>query len=162
MSISSVILLDKDNILGSGFEFLGEMLCSFGSGALYTIYKSRQFFVIQEVQTYSLRKTKSQLVLPLSAIDWICSSIKNGFWKNPSEGGLPKDQHSVEGEFSGEKVKVRRSMNAGVEGEMGFTILNLSRNSYISPSSRQSGIYTDQLLVDLILPAFESVVLTLK
>jgi hypothetical protein len=142
--------------LKNGFEFSGEALCLSGSGALYSVYKDKRYIVIQEEQTFSLRKTKSQLVLPISTIKWICASIKDGFWRKPSDGGLPKDQHFIDGEFDGEKIRIRRSMNAGVENEIGFTITNLSRDSYISPSSRQSGIYTDKLLFDFILPIFES------
>lgn len=157
MNISSVILIDKENLRGSGFVFLGEMLCSFGSGALYSVFKNDSYIVIQEVQTFSVRRTRSQLVLPVSAAKWIGFSIKNGFWRRPTDGGFPKDQHCIDGEFDCENIRVRRSMNAGVEGEMGFTIINLSRNSYVSPSSKQSGIYTDKLLVEFILPFFESV-----
>lgn len=140
----------------AGFDLKGEAFCPFNTHTLYSIFAGQDAIALQEDQTQSRIEIKSQLVLPKNSIDWIINTIRNGFWKKPSDGGLPKDKHFADGEFDDEKLRIRRSMNAGAEGEMGFTITNLSRNSYISPSSRQSGTYTDKLLKDFIFPAFET------
>jgi hypothetical protein len=97
MTDTNIIQLDKNNYNQAGFYFLRELFCPFDTGALYTMYTNHSLLAIQEEQTFSLRKTKSQLVVPCSAASWIINSIKKGFWKNASEGGLPKDQHVVLG-----------------------------------------------------------------
>lgn len=153
---ASVPLLDKSNCQQFGFTFIKEFFCPFATGTLFSVYRDEHHVAIQSEQTFSLRRTRAQLMLPLVAIPWIVDSIRNGFWKKPSDGGLPKNKHFVSDIFEEEELVVQRSMNAGAEGEMGFTFYNKSRQSYISPSSKQSDAYTDKLLEDDLLPVLEA------
>ena len=89
---------------------------------------------------------RGQVVIPYSAINWLVDAVENKFWTPPSQGGLPKNIHSVEIEFEHELIVLQRSMNAGAEGEMGFSIGNKSRQSDVLSSSTQQFSISDYLL----------------
>lgn len=95
---------------------------------------------------------RGQVVMPISAIKWLIDTVENKFWTPPSQGGLPKNIHFVEIELDGELIVLQRSMNAGAEGEMGFSLGNKSRPCDILPNTIQQASVSDYLLKNLIFP----------
>lgn len=98
---------------------------------------------------------ENQIELPLSCLAWILDSIENGFWKLPSEGGLPKDKHGVHSFFNDEEILVVRSMNAGTD-KPGFKIVNKSRSSHIVDAWPQNFVFTDEFAKQYLLPLLKS------
>lgn len=54
---------------------------------------------------------EDQLELPLSSLPWVVDSIENGFWRKPSEGGLPKNKHGVNSFFNDEEILIHERRN---------------------------------------------------
>ncbi|MCH8498310.1 MAG: hypothetical protein LAT63_07520 [Marinobacter sp.] len=100
--------------------------------------------------------TENQIEIPISSLSWVLDSIENGFWKNPSEGGFPKNKHGVSRVFDEEEILVVRSMNAGSD-KPGFKIVNKSRSSHIIDAWPQNFVFTDDFAVTYIFPIFSSV-----
>lgn len=98
--------------------------------------------------------TENQSELPIKSIPWIKDTIEIGFWRNPSEGGLPKNQHAVRSTFENEDILISRTMNASY-GEPGFNIVNKSRRCYIISSMDQEMQITDKLLKSDLLALFD-------
>ncbi|MBM34577.1 MAG: hypothetical protein CML22_09770 [Rheinheimera sp.] len=110
--------------------------------------------IIYRISKGKLYDTENQLELPLAALPWLHDTIINGFWRLPSAGGLPKDQHSVSATFDGEDILLGRSMNAGDYGKTGFKIVNKSRKSHIMTSRPQEFQITDDRVEQVLLPLF--------
>jgi hypothetical protein len=89
-------------------------------------------------------KPRDQLEFPLEALPWLVDSIENGFWKKPSEGGLPRDVFHVKAQIGGEELRLGRSNNAGAEDVPGFTLKNLSRKDHICPASKPLSSFNEQ------------------
>ncbi len=155
MNINRINLFSEDNCVKEGFKLEGQTLCPFNDNLRYSIFPGENLIVIQMNQIFALLEGRSQLDIPITAASWIVTSTRDGFQMKPSDGGFQKDQHAVEHAFSGDHLKIRRKMNANVEGEMGFTITNLSGNKSERIARPQYGIYTDKLLTDFILPFLE-------
>ena len=96
---------------------------------------------------------ENQIEIPIDAAKWLENTIVSGFWRKPSSGGLPKNQHAASKVFIGEEVLISRSSNAGVYGRGGFNIRNKSRSSYIL-SSRPQSIQVTDTVVELHLLSF--------
>jgi len=90
-----------------------------------------------------------QLELPLAAASWIVDSIRNRFWRKPSEGGLPKNTIHDRTVIAGETVYINRGVSIGGEGIGGFSIANLSRLDYSRFSQKQGLGFTDYELKDM-------------
>ena len=119
------------------------------------IYKDDGYFIFYFLRKYKTdhEDLENQTEIPKSALGWIYDTITKGFWRKPSEGGLPKNQHAVRKEFDGEDLIITRTMNA-VYGEPGFALKNKSRQSYISKTSNQQVAITDSDLKDSVLDLF--------
>ena len=68
---------------------------------LVQYFTDDKLLIIYRISKGKLYDTENQLELPLTALPWLKDTIINGFWRQPSAGGLPKDQHSVSATFSG-------------------------------------------------------------
>lgn len=110
--------------------------------------------IIYRISKGKLYDTENQLELPLAALPWLHNTIVDGFWRLPSAGGLPKNQHSVSATVGGEEILLGRSMNAGQDGKTGFKIVNKSRKSHIMASRPQEFQITDERLEKVLLPLF--------
>jgi hypothetical protein len=150
-------LLDDEVAALHGFVKLGRFANPFDERSAYEIYGSGVFVVCVGISYGKNLILKDQVVLPRPAIPWIVDCIENGFWRKPSDGGLPKARHSCIEEFADEVIQMRRSMNAGVEGEMGFSLINQTRRGYILPTSNQLIALPDRMLQDTLLPLFKSI-----
>jgi len=82
------------------------------------IYIKSDYMIIYKVSKNINGDTENQIELPYSSLKWIKDSIINGFWKKPSEGGLPKNIHACRATFDNEDILISRSMNAGYPGTM--------------------------------------------
>ena len=115
-------------------------------------YSDNKLFVIYEITRGKIRNTEYQTELPMSSLHWIANTIQNGFWRLPSEGGLPKDKHSITATFDNEEILLGRSMNAGEYGKPGFKIVNKGRSSHILASRPQEFQITDERVQNVLLP----------
>ncbi|WP_214000599.1 hypothetical protein [Arsukibacterium sp.] len=119
---------------------------------LVQYFTDDKLLIIYRISKGKLYDTENQLELPLTALPWLKDTIINGFWRQPSAGGLPKDQHSVSATFSGEEILLGRSMNAGDFAKPGFKIVNKSRASHIMASRPQEFQITDERVEKVLLP----------
>lgn len=134
-------LLDKIKLDDSG----NDEISYFYNDSLLVIYK---------ISRGIRDDTEAQTELPLTALQWIKDTIVDGFWRLPSQGGLPKNQHTCIATFDGEELLIGRSMNAGEYGKAGFKIVNKSRSSHILASQPQSYQITDERVETVLLPLF--------
>lgn len=118
-------------------------------------FTSDDFLIIYRMNKGINHNTENQSEIPLAALSWVKDVILNGFWRSPSAGGLPKDQHSVAATFAGEEILVGRSMNAGDYGRSGFKIVNKNRKSHIMSSRPQEFQITDERVEKVLLPLFD-------
>lgn len=122
---------------------------------LVKYFTSDKLLIIYRISKGKNYDTENQLELPRAALSWLQDAIVNGFWRKPSAGGLPKDQHSVSATFDGEDILLGRSMNAGDYGKTGFKIVNKSRNSHIMASRPQEFQITDERVEKVLLPLLQ-------
>ncbi|WNO60342.1 hypothetical protein [Rheinheimera sp. MMS21-TC3] len=115
-------------------------------------FANNNLLVIYEISRGKNYNTEDQTELPLSALQWIKDTIVDGFWRLPSQGGLPKNQHTCMAKFAGEELLIGRSMNAGEYGKAGFKIVNKSRSSHILASQPQTYQITDERVESVLLP----------
>ena len=123
---------------------------------LVQYFTDDKLLIIYRISKGKLYDTENQLELPLTALPWLKDTIINGFWRQPSAGGLPKVQHSVSATFSGEEILLGRSMNAGDYAKPGFKIVNKSRESHIMASRPQEFQITDERVENVLPPIFRS------
>lgn len=119
------------------------------------IYESDEHLIFYSLSKGDIDDTESQTELPIESIFWIKDTIVNGFWKKPSQGGLPKTEHSVENTIKEENILLGRSMNAGDYNKKGFKIVNKSRSSYILSFRPQELQISDELLASKIFQIFD-------
>lgn len=146
-------LLNNASAIAS-FNVLGNELLDEAGTKEVRYYCNADLVVIYEITRGKIRNTEYQTELPLAAAAWIKDRILNGFWKLPSEGGLPKDQHQCIATFDSEEIIIGRSMNAGSYGKPGFKIVNKSRKSHILASWPQEFQITEERVENVLLPLF--------
>ena len=120
---------------------------------LIYIYESHNYIVFYKVMIMKTKNLENQTEIPKNALGWIVDTIRDGFWKKPTEGGLPRNQHAARLKFDGEDLILTRTMNA-TYGEPGFAIKNKSRHSYISKTSSQQVAITDKHMKSGVLDLF--------
>lgn len=158
--MQKVTLLTSENASVEGFTVVGEYANPHYNNHFYICYASEKYFVFQSFQKLKSMDDRGQVVMPISAIKWLIDTVENKFWTPSSQGGLPKNIYFVEIELEGERIVLQRSMNAGAEGEMGFSIGNKSRPCDILPSiTQQSSIY-DYLLKNAMFPDLKQLLAT--
>lgn len=120
----------EPGLLPSEFRKVSEFLNFNTPSETYYVYAGREHLVINSILKGNKPGVvdKEQIEIPIEACAWIADVIENGFWKLPSEGGLPRNKHGVTAKFAEEEVGVSRSMNAGTD-QPGFRIVNKSRKS---------------------------------
>ena len=150
--MQNVAILTSANASIEEFSVIGEYINPHYSNHLYICYASEKYFVFQSFQKLKSMDVRGQVVMPISAIKWLIDTVENKFWTPPGQGGLPKNIHFVEIELDGEIIVLQRSMNAGAEGEMGFSLGNKSRPCDILPNTIQQTSVSDYLLKNLIFP----------
>lgn len=138
----------------ASYKFLGNELLDETGSKEVKYFCNDQLLIIYEISRGKIRNTEYQTELPLSALSWLKDTILNGFWKLPSEGGLPKDQHRCIAHFNSEEIIIGRSMNAGDYDKSGFKIVNKSRKSHILSSWPQEFQITDERVETVLLPLF--------
>ena len=126
-------LLDTQN-LPAGFCVLKEVDYFFEKQKLFVVVSESEIFFIKKVPSpYPQQEDEPggiliyQTEFPRAASKWIVDAIENQLWRSEKEGGLPSGVNHVEGDFEGEHLKIRRSMNVGGPGIKGFLLMNLSR-----------------------------------
>ena len=139
----------------SNFQALAEEKLDNTGSKLVKYFASSELLVIYRINFGTNHNTENQIELPITSLNWIKDTIKNGFWRLPSEGGLSKNQHSVSKIFNQEEIIVGRSMNAGDYGKPGFKIVNKGRSSHIMSSRPQEYQITDERVETVLLPAIE-------
>ncbi len=112
----------------------------------FDVYLSETYIIIYIYSINKVEKLENQIEIPIVAAEWLENIIVNGFWKKPTDGGLPKNQHAVSEVFQGEEILISRSSNAGTYGKGGFNIRNKARNSYILSTRPQSIQITDDIV----------------
>ncbi|MDP5134642.1 hypothetical protein ORJ04_01595 [Rheinheimera baltica] len=137
------------------YQFLGNELLDETGSKEVKYFCSDKLLIIYEISLGKIRNTEYQTELPLSALSWLKDTILNGFWKLPSEGGLPKDQHRCMAYFDNEEIIIGRSMNAGDYGRTGFKVVNKSRKSHILSSWPQEFQITDDRVEKVLLPLID-------
>jgi len=70
-----------------------------------------------------------QIELTISACHWVAKTIEHKFWKNDSQGGLPKGIYTFKETVDDERLALYREMNAGAKNQKGFRLTNFSRPS---------------------------------
>lgn len=153
-SMKKIPLLNNASAIAS-FNMLGSELLDEAGTKEVRYYSNTDLIVIYEITRGKIRNTEYQTELPLAATAWLKDLILNGFWKLPSEGGLPKDQHQCIATFDSEEIIIGRSMNAGTFGKAGFKIINKSRPSHILTSWPQEFQITDERVEKVLLPMLE-------
>jgi len=151
-------LLDTQN-LPAGFSVLNEVVYFFEKQKLFVVVSESEIFFIKKVPSPYLQQEDEiggiliyQTEFPRSASKWIVNAIENQLWRSEKEGGLPSGVNHVEGDFEGERLKIRRSMNVGGPGVKGFLLMNLSRPHRTLKSKKYQEIQlSDALLKDHIL-----------
>lgn len=120
------------------------------------VYESKEHLIFYRMSKglSSDDDTENQTEIPIKAIPWIADIIVNGFWRKPTDGGLPKTQHAVRSTIEGEDIIVSRTMNA-TYGHPGFKIVNKSRKCYIIGSMAQEMQIADEAFKDILLPLFD-------
>ena len=119
------------------------------------VYSKSNYLILVYTSKGRGEDTQNQIELPFTSLHWIKDRIINGFWKKPSEGGLPKNKHACKTNFNSEEILISRSMNAGYPGEMGFNIINKTRASHILPSWPQEIQFTDECVKSHLLPIID-------
>ncbi|PSU29085.1 hypothetical protein [Photobacterium lutimaris] len=119
------------------------------------IYSQDSYLIISYTSKGIKEDIHNQIELPFESLRWIKNIITNGYWKKPSEGGLPKNQHACKATLNSEVILISRSMNAGYSGKMGFNIMNKSRGSYIISSYPQKVQITDDAVKAHLLPVID-------
>ncbi len=152
-SMNKIALLNNASAIAS-FDMLGSELLDEAGTKEVRYYSNTYLIVIYEITRGKIRNTEYQTELPLAATAWLKDKILNGFWKMPSEGGLPKDQHQCIATFDNEEIILGRSMNAGDYGKPGFKIVNKSRKSHILASWPQEFQITDERVETVLIPLF--------
>ncbi|KKO44712.1 hypothetical protein WG68_14295 [Arsukibacterium ikkense] len=152
--MKKIALLNNASTIAS-FNMLDSELLDEAGTKEVRYYCNADLVVIYEITRGKIRNTEYQTELPLAAAAWIKDRILNGFWKLPSEGGLPKDQHQCIVTFDSEEIIIGRSMNAGRHGKPGFKIVNKSRKSHILASWPQEFQITDERVEKVLLPLFD-------
>lgn len=122
------------------------------------LYESDTHLIFYRINKGLKADTENQTEIPIEALAWIKDVIINGFWKKPSEGGLPKDQHASKAVIEDEEIIVSRSMNAGEPGKPGFKIANKSRTCHIASFMNQEFQITDELLESEVFQVFDRLV----
>jgi len=150
--MQTVPILTSANAPTEGFAIIGEYANPHQNNHFYICYVNKKYFVFQTLQKLKSMDLRGQVVMPIASIGWLIHTIENKFWLPPSQGGLAKNIHFVEIEVDNERIILQRSMNAGAESEMGFSIGNKSRPSDILPSTTQQCSISDYLLKNFILP----------
>lgn len=137
------------------FRYLVEEALDETGNKLVRYFSNDKLLVIYRINKGKMHDTENQSELPLTSLSWLKETIVNGFWRLPSAGGLPKDQHSVSATFNGEEILLGRSMNAGDHGKTGFKIVNKSRRSHIMASRPQEFQITDEQVEKVLLPLID-------
>lgn len=146
-----IILLNTDSAKTTFTLLLEEVLDESGN-KFVQYFCNDKLLIIYRMSKGKIDNTENQSELPISSLPWIKDSIVNGFWRLPSEGGLPKDKHSISATFDGEEILLGRSMNAGEYGKPGFKIVNKGRSSHILASRPQEFQITDERVQNVLLP----------
>lgn len=137
------------------YKFLGSEVLDEKGNKEVRYYCNDALLVIYEITRGKIRNTEYQTELPLAALPWLKITILNGFWKVPSDGGLPKDQHRSVASFDNEEIIIGRSMNAGDYARTGFKIVNKARKSHILSSWPQEFQITDERVEKVLFPLFD-------
>ncbi|MBV2130508.1 hypothetical protein KQY15_15545 [Rheinheimera sp. SM2107] len=144
----------------TSYRHLADEQLDDAANKLVQYFTGDKLLIIYRISKGKLYDTENQLELPLTALPWLKDTIINGFWRQPSAGGLPKDQHSVAATFSGEEILLGRSMNAGDYAKPGFKIVNKSRKSHIMASRPQEFQITDERVESVLLPLLSQLGIT--
>ncbi len=123
------------------------------------IYKDNELIVFYLCIKGDKTTIEEQLELPLLSLIWVKSSIVDGFWQKPSDGGFAKNKHASKTEIESEELLISRSMHAGEHDKAGFNFLNKTRKSHISSFRHQELQLSDDILESTILPLFDDVIL---
>lgn len=145
--------------LPAGCSILKEMDYDFEQQKLFIVVSDSEIFFIKKVPSpYPQQEDEPggmliyQTEFPRTASKWIVDAIENQLWRSEKEGGLPSGVNHVEGEFDGERLKIRRSMNVGGPGVKGFLLMNLSRpHRTLSSKNYQEIQLSDALLKSRVL-----------
>jgi hypothetical protein len=145
--------------LPSGCSILKEIDYDFEQQKLFIVVSESEIFFIKKVPSpYPQQEDEPggiliyQTEFPRSASKWIVNAIENQLWRSEKEGGLPSGVNHVEGDFEGDHLKIRRSMNVGGPGVKGFLLMNLSRPHRTLKSKKYQEIQlSDALFKDHIL-----------
>lgn len=119
------------------------------------IYEDDSHLIFYRLSKGITRDTENQTELPISALPWIARTIKDGFWRKPTDGGFDKNKHADRMIIDGEDILVSRTMNA-TYGNPGFKIANKSRQSHILKSISQEMSLPDELFESRLLELFSS------
>ena len=125
----------------------------------FDLYLSKEHLIIYIYSINKLDILENQIEIPIDAVEWLENTIVNGFWKKPTDGGLPKNQHAVSKIFKNEEILISRSSNAGTYEKGGFNIRNKARSSYILSSRPQSIQITDDVVKLHLLKFFREILL---
>lgn len=148
-------LLTVSTYQSEGYVLIGDYLNPHYNNHHYIIYVGHGLLVFQSLQIGKSSEIRGQTIIPLVAVTWLIDTIENKFWLPASQGGLPKNIHFVAAEIEGEQLVVQRCMNAGADGEMGFSLYNKSRAGYVSAKETQHSTISDYLLAKEIFPSFK-------
>ena len=118
--------------------------------------KTHRLYIIPGFLVIHVSEVKNvpvdQLVLPLEALPWLVDQIENKFWREPWEGGLPRDVLHVQEAIAGEIIRLGRSNNAGAEILPGFTLRNLSRLNRFAEGEELNGFNCqNDVIPDIVL-----------
>lgn len=86
------------------------------------------------------------LEFPLPVLRWFVESIEEKFMKTESEGGLKKEEYTINKEFNNEKLVISRWF-----GNPGYSLANFNRDSHINllkNKKNQEFCFTDKMLFD--------------
>ncbi|MGF1733456.1 hypothetical protein [Photobacterium kasasachensis] len=122
------------------------------------IYSQENYLIIYYINKGKVDDIENQTEIPYSSLTWIKQCITDGFWKKPSDGGLPKNKHVCSSFFAGEEITISRSMNAGYPGQKGFNIINNNRSCHILASWPQQVQITDEVMSSHLLPIMNKII----